>query len=68
MTKMWLSIKLMNKYPFKGMPIFHWEWTHKYPHIQYLNIKLFEFNYKFKFSYKFIFDDMWELSKIGTWY
>jgi len=67
MTIMLLSIKLMNKYTFKGMPIFHLEWVHKYPQIYYLNIRLFEFNYEFKFTYKFLFDDMWPLSKIWTW-
>ncbi len=28
--------------------------------------RLFEFYYKFKFNNNFLFDDMWELSKIGT--
>jgi hypothetical protein len=58
MRVMWLSKKLINKYTFRGLPIFHLEWVHKYPRIYFLNIWLFQFTYKFKFNYKFPFDDM----------
>jgi hypothetical protein len=56
MTRMWLFVKLINKYTFRRMPIFHSQWMHKHPQIYCL--KLFEFNYKLKFTYKFPFDDI----------
>jgi hypothetical protein len=63
LTIMWLSIKLINKYTFRDLPIFHLEWTHKYPRIYCLTIQLFEFNYKFKFTYKFPFNYMCDNQK-----
>ncbi len=50
--------KTDKKYTFRGMPIFHSEWAHKYPCIYCLTMQLFEFNYKSKFIYKFLSGDM----------